>query len=113
MKFLFLLLSVTFLFACGNKSSHTGITFCDTTCNSDTLKFTSDQKLKPRVIVSLRNCRADSITWTHDAMPANRQIHVGTFLNSLVRINRSALSCYIKDTSYVWLTFNDCITGRG
>jgi hypothetical protein len=56
---------------------------------------------------------ADSLTWTHDALPANRQMHMGTLLGNLVRINKSAVSCFIKDTSYAWVAFNDCITGRG
>ena len=30
-----------------------------------------------------------------------------------IRLNASAIECFIKDTSYAWLSFNDCITGRG
>jgi hypothetical protein len=30
-----------------------------------------------------------------------------------VRLNSSAINCFIKDTSYAWVSFNDCLTGRG
>ena len=38
---------------------------------------------------------------------------MGTLLNGLIRLNNSAISCFIKDTSYAWVAFNDCLTGRG
>lgn len=114
MRFLLLLLLTGFFFAaCNNKASTSSNSFCDTTCSNDTLKVAGDHQLKPRVIVSVKNCMADSITWTHDALPANRQMHMGTLLGNLVRLHASAFSCFIKDTSYAWVAFNDCITGRG
>jgi hypothetical protein len=61
----------------------------------------------------VKNCIADSITWAHDELPTNRQMHMGTLLDNLVRLNKSAISCFIKDTSYAWVAFNDCVTGRG
>jgi hypothetical protein len=114
MKLLLALFSFTLLLgSCGNKSGDTSQPFCDTVCNNDTLKFSGNHKLMPRVSITVKNCLADSIIWTHDALPADRQIHVGTFLEILVRVNKSAVSCFIKDTSYAWLAFNDCNTGRG
>jgi hypothetical protein len=114
MKFLLPLLLMGFFFAsCNSGSGETAKTFCDTTCSNDSIKFTGDHELKPRVIFSFNNCVADSITWTHDALTANRQMHMGTLLDKLVRINQSAISCFIKDTSYAWVAFNDCLTGRG
>lgn len=87
--------------------------FCDTTCNNEPIVFTKDHKLKPTVTLSTQNCTGDTLTWTHDALDAGRQIHLGTMLEALVRINKSAVDCYIKDTSYAWVSFNDCNTGRG
>ena len=29
------------------------------------------------------------------------------------RLNKNFVSCYFNDTSYAWLKFNDCVTGRG
>jgi hypothetical protein len=114
MKFLTLFLSaIILLCSCGNNSGQTAQPFCDTTCNNDTIKFSEQHKLNPRLSISVKNCLADTIAWTHDALPADRQIHVGTFLEKLVRLNKSAVSCFIKDTSYAWLAFNDCNNGRG
>jgi hypothetical protein len=114
MRVLFLLLTFAFfLAACNNSGSSTAKAFCDTTCINDTFKFTGDHKLNPRVTITVNNCSADSITWTHDALPANRQMHMGTLLDNVVRLNKSAISCFIKDTSYAWVAFNDCMTGRG
>ena len=114
MRIFILLLSSLISFAsCNNKAGDTAKTFCDTTCSSDTFRFSERHKLNPRVSISVKNCIADSITWTHDALPANRQMHMSTLLGDLVRLNKSALSCYIKDTSYAWVAFNDCVTGRG
>ena len=114
MRFLLVLLTIGFfLDSCDNSGSSTAATFCDTACNNDSLKYSGDHKLRPRVTITVNNCTGDSITWTHDALPANRQMHMGTLLDNLVRLNKSAVSCFIKDTSYAWVAFNDCITGRG
>ena len=114
MRFLLLLLIIGFFLAsCDNNGSSTTATFCDTACNNDSLKYSGEHKLRPRVTITVNNCTGDSITWTHDALPANRQMHMGTLLDNLVRLNKSAVSCFIKDTSYAWVAFNDCITGRG
>ena len=114
MRFLLLLLIIGFsLASCDNNGSSTTATFCDTACNNDSLKYSGEHKLRPRVTITVNNCTGDSITWTHDALPANRQMHMGTLLDNLVRLNKSAVSCFIKDTSYAWVAFNDCITGRG
>ena len=114
MKFLTLILAIAFfLSSCGDNSSTTTATFCDTTCNNDSMKFSGEHKLKPTVTITVNNCVGDTIEWTHDALPANRQLHMGTLLDNLVKINQSALNCFIKDTSYAWVSFNDCVTGRG
>src|SRR6476469_9274528 len=97
---------------CSNKSSAKA-TFCDTTCNSDTLRFDGNSKEHPYVSISQKNCIADTLTWTHDELPSKRQMQLPSLLDNTVRINRSAVNCYIKDTSYAYLSFNDCISGRG
>ena len=113
MRVLLLLLPIGFFLAsCGNEAQQAQ-TFCDTTCTNDSFKFSGNHQLMPRVAISVKNCLADSITWTHDALPANRQMHMGTLLGNLVRLNKSAINFFIKDTSYAWVAFNDCLTGRG
>ena len=100
--------------SCGNQSADTSAQlFCDTTCNSDTFMFKGDHKLEPFVSISQKNCLADTLTWSHKLLETNRQMQIPNLLDNPVRINKSAINCYIKDTSYAVLTFNDCVTGRG
>ena len=102
-----------FMTSCNNASVKTTATFCDTACSSDSFIFNGDHKLKPFVSISVENCTGDTITWSHDALPAGRQMHMGTLLDNLVHLNKTAITCFIKDTSYAWVSFNDCVTGRG
>jgi hypothetical protein len=98
---------------CSDKKADAVATFCDTTCNSDTIRFQGNHKLEPYVSLSQKNCLADTLTWTHEALPSKRQMQIPTLLDNTVRINKAAVSCYFKDTSYAYLSFNDCATGRG
>ena len=99
--------------ACSNNNSSTGQTFCDTTCKSDSFNFKSDDRFGSSVSISVENCKPDSIAWTHGRMETSRMVPLQDLTNQEVRLNNSAISCVIKDTSHAWLTFNDCITGRG
>lgn len=96
-----------------NNNAGTAKTFCDTACNSDTLKYSGDHRYRPQVTISQKNCLADTLSWTHDGLPSKRQMQIPTLVNNTVRVNKSAVDCFIKDTSYAWLSFNDCVTGRG
>jgi hypothetical protein len=110
---LILLLSASIVFIACNNSGKTAKTFCDTTCKTDSFNFKGADRFESRVDISLKNCKPDSITWTHGGMTITRQLPFNDLTNQDVRLNPSAISCVIKDTSYAWLTFNDCITGRG
>ncbi len=112
MRYLFFL-GLIALWSCGNNKADTAGIFCDTTCTTDTLRYNGNHKLKPFVSISQKNCAADTLTWSHEALSTQRQMQVGTLLERNVRIHPSAIDCYIKDTSYAWLQFNDCATGRG
>lgn len=116
MKFYILLLSLSVgVIACNSNSDADGSaqTFCDTTCNEDTFMFNGDHKLKPYVSMSVENCTADTLTFGHEGLDAARQMHMGTTLGSLVRLNKAAIDVYFKDADYAWLKFNDCTNGRG
>ena len=115
MRFILCLAALVSIAAsCNNNSSaNTAQLFCDTTCNSDTFMFKGTHKLQPFVSISQKNCLADTLTWSHNQLQTNRQMQIPTMLGNPVRINKSAIDCYIKDTSYAVLTFNDCVTGRG
>jgi hypothetical protein len=45
--------------------------------------------------------------------PITAKISLGDFAKTPIRLNRSAINAAIKDTSAAWITFNDCVTGRG
>lgn len=112
--FLLCALAIWLLAGCGNNhNADTGKVFCDTACNNDSFVFKGAHRLHPFVAISVSNCMPDTLTWGHDALEADRKMHLSTLVDKIVRLNKSAINAYIKDTSYAWLTFNDCITGRG
>jgi hypothetical protein len=88
-------------------------TFCDTTCNNDTLRFSIDHPDKPFVAIGMKNCMPDTITWSHNRLPAKRKLVFSDLTGKEVHINKNFIHYYIKDTSYVWMAFNDCITAQG
>jgi len=98
----------------GCKSSSVPPTFCDTACLKDTIKFTQEEHpLKPYVYISAKNCIADTVIWSYTDMGVNRKEGLPFLAGTAVRLNKDYVSCFIKDTSYAWLSFNDCSTGRG
>jgi hypothetical protein len=97
------------------KSSPSGPpTFCDTSCLKDSIKFTKEEHpLKPYVFISAANCVADTITWSFIDMGLNRKMGLPDLVGTEVKLNKDNVSCFIKDTSYAWVLFNDCSNGRG
>jgi len=88
--------------------------FCDTVCLKDSLKFTAaNNPLMPHMYISAKNCLADTVSWGYDGMGAERKLGMADLMGDGLRINPAALSCFIRDTSYALLSFNDCSTGRG
>lgn len=109
--FLFLLAAIiTFTTSCNNSSS--GKTFCDTICATDSFNFKGADSLHPFVAIGVNKCKADSMLWTYDLV-SGRLVSLPQFLGQPVSLNKKAIDCFFKDTSYAWLQFNDCITGRG
>jgi hypothetical protein len=96
------------------KSSSAPPSFCDTSCLKDSIKFTNEEHpLKPYVYISAANCMADTLIWSFIDMGINRKMGLPDLAGTAVRLNKDNTSCFIKDTSYAWLSFNDCSTGRG
>lgn len=96
------------------KSSSAPSSFCDTICLKDSIKFTNkEHPLEPYLYISANNCMADTITWSFIDMGVNRKIGLPDLADAPVRLNKDYISCFIKDTSYAWLSFNDCSNGRG
>lgn len=94
--------------------SSTPPSFCDTVCLKDSIKFIDEtHELKPYVWISAKDCTADTITWSYTDMGNNRKLSIPGLFNSPIKINKDAIDCFIKDTSYAWLSLNDCSNGRG
>jgi hypothetical protein len=96
----------------GNSGSAEAKPLCDTACKTDSLHFKGDHKLNPILDIGLNACKADTVMWTHD-LAGSKLLSLRDHLGQDVYINPSAIDCFIKDTSYAWLQFNDCKTGRG
>lgn len=95
------------------KSSSGSPSFCDTACITDTINYTHEHPLQPFVQVSVKNCEPDTIIWSHSLLPTKRKMGFIDLVGRSARLNKNYISCYFKDTSYAWLKFNDCNTGRG
>jgi hypothetical protein len=95
--------------------SNSGLpSFCDTACVTDTIKFSNDtHPLKPFVHISPRNCVGDTIIWSYTDMGVDRKMGLADLVGAPVKLNKTAIDCFIKDTSYAWVSFNDCNNGRG
>ncbi|MEI9910822.1 MAG: hypothetical protein WDO71_14800 [Bacteroidota bacterium] len=63
--------------------------------------------------IGMRNCKPDTITWSHDGLDSKRKMVFSDLVGKEVLINKNYIKYYIKDTSYVWLVFNECINGQG
>lgn len=80
----------------------------------DTMKFIEEgHPLKPYVFISAKDCAADSIIWSYDGMGVNRKFGLTNILGATLHLNKDFMRCTFKDTSYVWLLFNNCSNGRG
>lgn len=116
MKQTLILAALVILFAAANQSckqAEAPKNFCDTACLKDSIKFNSAFKLHPYVYISARNCGPDTLIWSYDGMGVNRKAGFGNLFNAAVNLNPKFVRCVINDTSYAWLLFNDCATGRG
>ncbi len=114
MKHVFFLLFIAAIISCSNKSGSAAKTFCDTACLKDTIKFIKeDFVLKPYVYISAANCLPESVIWSYSGMGINRKLGFEDVGGRKFPVNKDAMICFIKDTSYAWLLFNDCLSGRG
>ncbi len=111
--FLFLAI-ISILISCGDKKSTTAKMFCDTTCQTDTIKFIDEtHKLQPYLYISANNCLPDSVIWSYSGLGNNRKLSFDDFGGHKFNLNKSNMYAYFHDTSYLWLLFNDCTNGRG
>jgi hypothetical protein len=106
-------ITAIFFISCNN-SSKTAATFCDTTCSSDTLKFNGDHpKWKQWLNISMKNCSPDSIIYTYEGASNVRTVSFGDYGPQMIHLNKSNINVAFQDTASIWVSFNDCSTGRG
>lgn len=61
----------------------------------------------------MKNCNPDTLSYSYRGARTEKRIHLINYLGKPVKLNPSMMDCYFQDTTLVWLTFNDCVTGRG
>lgn len=110
MKHLLLIAIAAIFFASCNNNSKTAKTFCDTTCTNDSIRFKGNGSLEQTLTIGIKDCLPDTITWGNKTV--NRKIRMFEYLGKEVRMNPSFTDCAFQD-SCAWLSFNDCVTGRG
>lgn len=88
-------------------------TFCDTTCSTDTISFAGTHPTQPTVKISIANCLPDTLIWTYEGLGLNRKIGFSYLIGTTIKINKNFIRAQFNDNKYVWLLFNDCVTGRG
>lgn len=97
-----------------NNNAQTKATFCDTACPGNSLVFAgSNPKLKQSLIITLNACKPDTIIRTYEGLGKDLKSLFSDYAPPDVRLNQSATAVAFQDTISAWLSFNDCITGRG
>lgn len=87
--------------------------FCDTVCVNDTLMFrNTDHALEPFVYISAANCGPDSVARGYQGANT-RKLAFSALIDNPVKLNPSKVKGFAGDTSFAYLMFNDCVTGRG
>ena len=91
MKRLLLLLSLSlpfiFISTCSWFSSPPP-TFCDTSCNTETITFTGTHQSNPTVKISIANCNPDTLTWSYDGLGTNRKIGFSYLIGASIKISK-------------------------
>src|SRR5437763_15367414 len=98
MRITLLILTATILLTACNNNAKTAKTFCDTTCNSDTILFKGNEQYKQSLTIGIKNCKPDTLSWTHGKIMTSRRIQLPDFLNQDVRLNKSAVNVAFQDT---------------
>ena len=110
---LIVFVTLVYAFNACKSSSGSPQTFCDTTCNNDTLKFAGSHSLSPYVFISFSDCNPDTLVWSYNGMGVNRKMGFTDLFSPGIKLNTNYVRCVFNDTSYAWLMFNDCNYGRG
>ena len=113
MRYLILsFLALSFFSSCSDSADSTAM-FCDTACINDSLNFSSNNSDEARVSIIFDDCEPDSLSWTHGGMTTSIMLPFTDLAQQQLRLNKDKVSCVFNGTDHAWLTFNDCLTGRG
>lgn len=112
MRTILILASAVIFFASCSGGKSTPL-FCDTTCLKDTLRFKGDAPWEQTLNIGFKNCDADTLSYSYRGASTEKRIHLPSYVGKSFKLNPSAMNYYFQDTTLVWLTFNDCTTGRG
>jgi hypothetical protein len=107
------IVSLVYTFPSCKTSGGKGQTFCDTTCNNDSMIFVGQHELKPNILISFKDCEPDTLSWSYKGMGVNRKMAFADLATSGIRLSTGSVRAVFNDTSYAWLLFNDCFYGRG
>ena len=102
MRLLYILVfavTLVHVFNACNSSAISPQTFCDTTCNNDTLKFTGSHSLQPYVFISFNGCNPDTLLWSYQGMGVNRKMGFTDLFNPGIKLNEFYIRCVFNDTS--------------
>jgi hypothetical protein len=61
----------------------------------------------------MKDCMADSIIYTYEGASNVRTVPFSDYGPKEIRLNKSNINVAFQDTASIWVSFNDCSTGRG
>ena|SRR5688572_4675151 len=97
--------------ACGKKKPKP---FCADPCLKDTVKFIEESHpFQPYAYITAKDCRPDTLLWSYKGLGVNRKLDFTGLVKAEIQLDKAKIKAFIKDTSYIWLLFNDCSNGRG
>ena len=102
-----------FFTSCKSDGGAAKAAICDSVCLTDSIKFVkAEHPLKPHVYLSVKDCQPDTLSWNYSGYGAT-SFDFTSFIGADITLNPAAIGCYIRDTSYALLYFNDCKNGQG
>ena len=107
--FILTVLGFALTFSSCKSSGTKPVLFCDTACLKDTIRFTGGHPLQPFIAIGPKDCKGDSLIWGHVAMGTRKT----GFDYPDAKLNKDFVKAIFNDTSFAYLLFNDCATGRG
>lgn len=61
----------------------------------------------------MKNCNPDSIVYSYEGASNVRTVPFSDYGPQEIHLNKSNINVAFQDTASIWVSFNDCSTGRG